>query len=74
LLLGGSGKFDYLAKTLSSVALSMDRISGEFKIDLTAIQKQIEVQDAKSIENRIVTDDEKVDAIEYKSWCTCRIS
>lgn len=37
LLLGGMGKLDYLAKTLSSVALAMDRISGEFEIEAVAM-------------------------------------
>lgn len=35
LLMGGSGKLDYLAKTLSSIALAIDRIPGE--LDRTLI-------------------------------------
>jgi hypothetical protein len=57
LLMGGSGKLDYLAKTLSSIALAIDRIPGELDrmavvvTDETVEEKEQEVDESKASKN-----------------------
>jgi hypothetical protein len=71
LLLGGSGKFDYLAKTLSSVAISMDRISTDIRWNATSSnQEQVSNGDAGNEEDVFIDDEFLYEKI---LCCCCRI-
>lgn len=74
LLLGGSGKFDYLAKTLSAVAISMDRISTDVRWNETSPNPETvnNVNDGTCNGGKdIFIDDELV--YEKILCCCCRI-
>jgi len=73
LLLGGSGKLDYVAKTLSSVALAMDRITSNFDIDASSVQtnaKKGMVQDDPIVETK---DEGGAKEVKEEEVC-CRIA
>ena len=71
LLLGGSRKLDYLAKTLASTALAIERIPKKTIIDPNISQTQVHAQDDNNPElkfegNKVVRDSSRI--------CKCLIS